>query len=495
MLKLLLWMTLGVALGSCGGGDRAAVSAPSPAGAVAALPQRADLVAAPSPYGQATPADAAEQLMNFGEARFSQYFPSHQATALFQPFRYRFYPQTGIYLGVAINVVPGAGLVEGGVYVMGGPFGGAPAFQGIVSDIIIPNPTPPRPTSYAAAKNQGLSRIRFPASLSQFVPDQPLAWGAGDFFHNGTIDIFSAKQNYFSNTPFATVSSDPKFLSDFQFWRQQSDGTLSLLATYKGCIHPRKAAVADFNQDGWPDVFVACHGYDAQVNGRLPGEKSKLLLSDGVGGFTMSDATPVGFYHGASAADVDGDGYPDLVLANIHHAGGLNVYFLMNQKDGTFREDNTRVPGLTGQPFFSVELLDVDGDGLLDLIVGGHESESGTSSNAQTAVLYGDLNGVFGATKTVIPPVAGRGVVLDFTLVSNNGQKVLYVDRAADGSDPAFPFYSTRTLQAVNLTTGLAPVLLDQRGRWVPWWLPATRNGQNGVAPYNISLPDFFFSQ
>jgi hypothetical protein len=482
-MRQLAWATaMALCLAGCGGADPAASK---PQGPAAASPQRADAPA--SPYGQATPIDAAEQLMNFGEAQLGELFPSHQRTSTFLRYHYRFYAQTGIYLAVAIGVLPGDGLVEGGVYVMGGRFGGSPVNVGVVSSFIVPAATPVKPTSYANMKNIGLPRIKFPPFIAQ-----PAAWGAADFFHAGMLDLFTAKPNYNLATSFDAVTSNPNSRSDLQFWRQAGDGTSTLLASYKGCLHPRKALVADFNQDGWPDVFVACHGYDAPVNGLFPGEKNTLLLSDGQGGFTVSEAGPVGFYHGASAADVDGDGYPDVVAANFMNAGA-QVHFLMNQRNGTFSVDNTRVPGQSGGPYFSVEMLDVDGDGLLDLIVGGHETYPG-APGVETAILYGDVNGVFGATKTVVPPVFGRGAALDFTLVSHNGQKLLYVDRTSLGNDPGTGFYGTRTLQAFNLATGTSAVLLDAKADWIRWWLPATRNGQNGVVPYDIANPDFFFS-
>ena len=355
----------------------------------------------------------------------------------------------------------------------------------------------PFPSSYQNAKGYGLSRINFPSSLLTFVPDQPLAWGASDFFQIGNISIFTAKQNYNTSTSYATIGATPSaYQSDFQFWVRADDGTLVARGpTYKGCLHPRKAVVADFNRDGYPDVFVACHGYDAPVNGSMPGERSKMVLSDGNGGYAVSDATSVGFYHGASAADINGDGYPDVVVANIMNPGGPNVHFLINQRNGTFSVDNTRVPGQVGGPFFSVELLDVNGDGILDLAVGGHEHDMNGTSTAETAVLYGEVNGVFGTRKTTIPIVAGRGVVVDFTFVSSNAQRILYIGRSADGSAAGFAFYSTQTLQAFNLVTTVSTTLLDRLGRWIPWWLPTARNGQNGVAPYNVSNPDLFYSQ
>lgn len=450
-----------LAVANCGGGQLGAIR---PLGLSTASPQRA---AAPSPYGQANPLDAAEQLLNFGEANFSALFPSHQQTSVFQRFHYRFCPQTRAYLAPAIGVLAGDGLVEGGV-----------------SSIM----THSKPTSYASTKNIGLARINFPPFIAQ-----PAAWGAADFFHTGTLNLFTANPRYKLAGSFETANSDPDARSDLQFWRQSGDGTSTLLASFKGCRHPRKALVADFNQDGWPDVFVACHGYDAPVNGRFPGEKNTLLLSNGQGGFTASEAGPVGFYHGAAAADVDGDGYPDIVVANILNPGA-QVHFLMNQRNGTFSVDNTRVLGLSGGPYFSVEILDVDGDGLLDLIVGGNESYPG-ASGVETAILYGNVNGVFGATKTVVPPVFERGGVRDFTLIANNGQKLLYVGRTSLCNDPGTGFYGMRTLQAFNLATGGSVVLLDAKADWIRWWLPATRNGQTGVVPYDLANPDYFFSQ
>src|SRR4249920_2633590 len=49
---------------------------------------------------------AADQLMNVGEASFPQFFPAHKATQAFPPFQFRFYPETGIYLGVVVSADP-----------------------------------------------------------------------------------------------------------------------------------------------------------------------------------------------------------------------------------------------------------------------------------------------------------------------------------------------------------------------------------------------------
>jgi hypothetical protein len=250
-------------------------------------------------------------------------------------------------------------------------------------------------------------------------------------------------------------------------------------------LHPRKALVDDFNKDGFPDVFVACTGYDGLVDGKSLGEKNKLLMNNGKGGFTVTDTSDNGYYHGAASADVNGDGYPDIVVANLFNqqvmgSQGINVHFLINQKNGTFVSDNSRVTGVTSWTgYWSVELIDINNDGIVDLIAGGEDR-----NNAPAVILYGSANGTFGITKEIIPAVSGRGTILDFTYVVNNGKRTLYIARTADNTDGQ-SWYSTNTLQAYNLTTKTATVVLDKLNTiWEAWWLPVTRNGQNGVTSY-----------
>lgn len=351
----------------------------------------------------------------------------------------------------------------------------------VTQKAVLQTPFAVKPTSYQNMKERGVSGIAFPASAAGAAGDGPLAWAVADFTQTGALWLFTANQNYGSwNLTKAQAESDPKYLSDFELWSQAADGSYVKAWSAKGCLHPRKAVVADFNRDGIPDVFVACHGYDGPP---FAGESSKLALSDGKGGFSVTDATGAGFFHGATAADLNADGYPDLIVADNTRAA--SVYALINQKDGTFREDPSRVPGLSdlsgSSPYFSVEALDADGDGKLDLIAGGHEQ----SGSAPTRILFGDGAGVFGAAGAfaTLPSMPGRGVVLDFTLSVSAGSRGLYVNRSSDETSPE-GFYGARTLQWVDLASLSSLTLLDQKGAWIPWWLPAVKDGRSGVAPY-----------
>ncbi len=89
------------------------------------------------------PAEAARQLMDFAESQFPQFFPSHQATQSLSPFLFRHYPETGIYLGVAVTA--GQGFEAMGVYVMGGAFGQSPQYVGPLASLITPVEPGPGP--------------------------------------------------------------------------------------------------------------------------------------------------------------------------------------------------------------------------------------------------------------------------------------------------------------------------------------------------------------
>lgn len=124
---VVLTLVAAAALGACGGGDAPPPGTASPAAAL--VRERAQAV---------TPEDAARQLLDFAEgSAFKIYFPSHPETQTFGPFRFRYYPATGVYLGVVVAADATYGPV-GAVYVMGGPFGAAPTKVGLLTDFITP---------------------------------------------------------------------------------------------------------------------------------------------------------------------------------------------------------------------------------------------------------------------------------------------------------------------------------------------------------------------
>ena len=124
-----------ILLAGCGGGDESAPTASTPAAAAAQL--RGALSAQAKVAETVSPEQAAEQLLDFAEATFPTLFPSHPTTATLDPFRFRYYADTGTYVGVVVK--PNMGYTMDGIYVMGGIFGDTPVHVGQVSSFIVPS--------------------------------------------------------------------------------------------------------------------------------------------------------------------------------------------------------------------------------------------------------------------------------------------------------------------------------------------------------------------
>jgi hypothetical protein len=146
-------------------------------------------------------------------------------------------------------------------------------------------------------------------------------------------------------------------------------------------FNPRHAIVADFNGDGLPDLFVAGHGWD---HFPWPGEQSRILIRNASGQLVDETATRLPqhscFTHNIAVADIDGDGDLDIYMGNI--GGGdpnIGPRFYMNDGTGHFTEATDRIPADIsnrgpGKVYTSCLLVDVNGDGHPDLVLGGDTS-------------------------------------------------------------------------------------------------------------------------
>jgi len=123
-----------------------------------------------------------------------------------------------------------------------------------------------------------------------------------------------------------------------------SDNTTEVFGTdVPGVEHARQWLIDDFNNDGYDDIFIADHGFDASP---YPGHTNLLLLGDANGKLTDYSSSYLGtdstYTHGATSGDVNADGYSDLFLNNWSDvADGGDHLLLNNAGEGFTAQDVT----------------------------------------------------------------------------------------------------------------------------------------------------------
>jgi hypothetical protein len=318
----------------------------------------------------------------------------------------------------------------------GGPVSVAVAdFNGDgIPDLAVATSTYPGTVSVLLGQGDGtfLPAQSFPAGSN------PRSVAVGDFNGDGKLDLAVANYNLSGSVSVLLGKGDGTFLPALNYaagynprsvavrdfngdgildlavanagtWPSFSDGSVSILLgkgdgtflpakTYAAGAGRRSVAVGDFNGDGKLDLAVA--GYGEVYHPGYPygywaptDETVRVLLGNGDGTFLPAQAFPAGSSpQSVAVGDFNGDGIPDLAVANYTYPNPGTVSVLLGQGDGTFQSPQSYYAG--GLPF-SVAVGDFNGDGKQDLAVANYGSNN-------VSVLLGKGDGTFQTALSVL---------------------------------------------------------------------------------------------
>jgi hypothetical protein len=130
-------------------------------------------------------------------------------------------------------------------------------------------------------------------------------------------------------------------------------------------------ALIDYDNDGWLDIYMVNGSTYEALNGKEPAPHAALFHNNHDGTFTdvaaKAGVTNDRWGFGVAIGDYDNDGWPDIFVANF---GKNRLYH--NNHDGTFTDVAEKAGVTLGNWSSGATFGDFDGDGRLDLFVSGY---------------------------------------------------------------------------------------------------------------------------
>jgi Na+-translocating ferredoxin:NAD+ oxidoreductase RnfD subunit len=311
-----------------------------------------------------------------------------------------------------------------------------------------------------------------------------------DYNNDGWLDLFVVNSYTDDNLPaFEAHGGLPHsalFRNDHgKFVNVTATSGTGLQTRGEGCV------AADFNGDGYTDLFVTTSTNDA------------LYWNNGDGTFTegarAAGVVSFGWHSGAAVADVNGDGRPDLFVAGYTNMAspipgsvkgfpsnteGVRDELFLNEGNKHFKEVGVQA-GLDPPPYdhsLGAIFTDVNHDGRPDLYVANDEDPNKLYVN----IAGGPLGFHFvdqAKQKQVADPNAGMGIAEgDY---NGDGLQDLFV---SDSRNQTHAVYSATGSGFVDVRKAFTP-LLGSRTGWGDSWVDLNNDGKLDLVLTSGAIP------
>jgi hypothetical protein len=223
------------------------------------------------------------------------------------------------------------------------------------------------------------------------VGKQPTWLAAGDFNHDGNLDLVVANNGDFGQGN-----------GSIEVRLGNGNGTFAVGPVLRSGIEPDSVAVGDVNGDGHLDVVAVVQSpvFDWNLN---------VFLGNGNGTFGSAIVVPLSqdLVTGVRLADFDLDGHPDIVVS----VDGTKLALLRNRGDGTFEP-----PVVFDAGGGLAVVADVNRDGRPDLVVATSLGLVNVLLNASPVAAPGTVASILPASRAVL---AGGAPATVFAAVIN----------------------------------------------------------------------------
>ena len=313
----------------------------------------------------------------------------------------------------------------------------------------------------------------------------PETMGAGvalfDYDNDGRLDIFVVNGAPIQDpTPKGTIprKTGPEYWN--RLYHQQSDGTFEDVtekAGLQGVGYGMGAAVGDYDNDGFEDLYVTAYGGNRLYHNNGDGTFTDVTDKAGVGGSGWSSS--------AAWVDLDNDGFLDLVVLRYlqwdfddiwcgEHREGYRAYchpdyfkaavplVYHNNGNGTFTEVAQKIGLAKPAKGLGIAFADYDRDGHIDLFFANdsmvehlyHNKGDGTFEEV------GLLSGV--AADNDGHTYAGMGV--DFSDYDNDGWPDIVVTNLANQRYALYRNNGDGTFNYLSPAAGISRITMTHSG-------------------------------